>query len=103
MQPQALDLPFLNADQFNAAEGGAMSASEIRQPRCFSGGIATRLVMRIEDIDLDLGAFTTERQNIRVHRLRLTLSVRHAQRPVFPWNISEPARECLAFHLVAKD
>jgi hypothetical protein len=33
MQPQALDLPFLNADQFNPAESRAMSAAKSASPQ----------------------------------------------------------------------
>src|SRR5271154_5881238 len=59
--------------------------------------------MRIKDIDLDLVAFTPERQNVWIHRLCLALSVGYAKRPMFPWDVSEPASEVLAFHLVAQD
>src|SRR5664280_1103207 len=75
MQPQSLDFALNDADHFDAAECSTMLAGEVSEPRCLLSRIGARIIVGIEDVDLNLAAFAAEHEHVRIEWPRLALSV----------------------------
>src|SRR5271156_538470 len=74
-QPQSLDLARNDADHFDTAEGSGVLTSEVSKTYCLLRSIVARIVMRVEDVDLESIVFVSEHQHVRIHRLRLPLPI----------------------------